>query len=79
MDVFDLVLVIVRMLRAHAKAENVVKHGARAVNCLATSISSCVELLVAQGVRPVLELIAVDADISAETQTEAREVLGNLV
>ena len=66
------------VLRAHAKVDKVVRRGAKAIASIASSSWGCVEVLVAEGARAVLEAISIDTLISAKAQTAVREALRTL-
>ena len=69
---------IVKVLRAHAQVQKVVRRGAKAIASMATGSRECAEELVAQGARAVLEAIAVDPVVSVKAQTAVREALAEL-
>ena len=67
-----------KMLQAHATVNKVVRRGAKAIATLAAGNRDCAEVLVAQGVRAVLEAIAADPGISAKAHTAVQEALAEL-
>ena len=72
------VIVLVTLLRAHAKVDKVVRRGANVIANMAAASRDCAEVLVAQGVGAVLEAIAADTDRSATAQSAVREALASL-
>ena len=66
---------IVKVLRAHAKVDKVVRRGAKAIASIASGRSESSEVMVARGARAVLEVIAADPDLSVKARTAVRAAL----
>jgi hypothetical protein len=66
------------MLQVHAKVDKVVRRGVKAITKIAAGGRDCIEVLVAQGARAVLEVIEADPDIPVKTHNAVRVALAVL-
>ena len=67
------------MLEVHAKVDKVVRRGAKAITKIAAGGRDCIEVLVAQGARAVLEVIEADpVVVSVKTHNAVRVALAAL-
>ena len=66
---------IVKVLRAHAKVDKVVRRGAKTITSIASGRSESAEVLVARGAGAVLEAIAADPELSVKARTAVLSAL----